>query len=108
MLKKIGRVLHISKTGNVILSSVPDYLPKEGSPVYNKRMEKIGFVYDIIGPVRNPFLVVKPFKRRIIEEDILFTVVEDGRGRKGKGKGNRKEGKRKGTGKKGSRKRRNN
>ncbi len=106
VLKKIGNVVHISKTGNIIVSADFKNLPSIGQEVFNGKMEKIGFVYDIIGRINSPYLVVRPYKRSFIDEDNLFVVVKDGRGRKDKG--NRKKGERKGNRKKGNRKRRGN
>ena len=92
--------------GNIIAKGDAKNLPRIGEEVYDSRMEKVGFVYDIIGPVNSPYIVVKPLKEKFVKDN-LFTVVKNGRGGKGKGKGNRKKGKGERSRKKGNRKRRN-
>ncbi len=106
MLKKIGNVMHLSKTGNIIVSADPGNLPSIGQEVFNRKMEKVGFVYDIIGSVGSPYVVIRPYRRSVPDEDNLFVVVKNGRSRKDKG--SRKKRERKGDRKKGNRKRRDN
>ncbi|ADC65541.1 conserved hypothetical protein [Ferroglobus placidus DSM 10642] len=97
MLKRIGIVAKISKTGNIIVKA--EYVPKIGADVVDKRLRKIGYVYDVIGPVSQPYVVVRPKdKNPDLSGSELFVVIEDGRGGKGKGKGGRKKGGRKGEG----------
>jgi len=66
-IKKLGKYLHISDLGNLIIKS-PDKLPKIGSAVVTEKMVHIGVVNDIFGPVRSPYVSVKyslqPKKRR--------------------------------------------
>ncbi len=101
-LRELGKVKHLSRSGMLVVSVNPKQLPKLGAEVVTRKMEKIGFVYDIIGPTSSPFALVKPYRLdKIVLED-LFVVIDYGGGREGKGKGGRKgEGGRK----KGNRKR---
>ncbi|AEA47868.1 H/ACA ribonucleoprotein complex subunit GAR1 [Archaeoglobus veneficus] len=104
MLRKLGRG-YPSRTGNIIVAADPKNLPGVGMEVVTRKMEKVGFVYDIIGPVKSPFIVVRPKNRDLIKKiiiDELFVVSAHAGSRKGKG--NRKEGKRKRSRKKGNRK----
>jgi len=102
-LREIGKVKHISRSGMVVIAVSPKNLPKIGAKVVTRKMEKVGFVYDIIGPTSSPYVLVKPFRDGKIVFDELFVVVEYAGSGKGKGKGSRKgEGNRK----KGDRKRR--
>jgi rRNA processing protein Gar1 len=97
-LRKIGRVSHVSKSGFIVAIADPKNLPRVGSEVYTRKMERIGFVYDIIGPTKSPFVLIKPkrdiLKRKVLDE--LFVVVGEAHagGREGKGsrKGERKRG----------------
>jgi rRNA processing protein Gar1 len=61
-------------------------------------MEKIGYVYDIIGPTKSPFILIKPRKDMKVVEEELFVVNVHAGGRKGKGsrKGKGKRGRIKG------------
>ena len=106
-LRKIGRVSHVSKSGFVVAIADPKNLPKVGSEVYTRKMEKIGFVYDIIGPTKSPFILIKP-KREVLKRvilDDLFVMGGEAHAGSGEGKGGRK-GKRKGGRKERNRKRR--
>jgi RNA-binding protein len=104
-LKKLGKG-YPSKTGNMVVPI--KNLPRIGDEVVNSKMQKVGYVYDIIGPVKSPFAVVRLENKNDIEKfvfDELFVVVGYGGDRKGKGS---RKGERKGerSRKKRSRKRR--
>jgi RNA-binding protein len=59
-LRKLGVVLHISSHGYVILKAT--LFPKIDTTVLTKRMEKIGTVHDVFGPVQSPYISVRPLK----------------------------------------------
>ena len=59
-MKRLGKVLHVSSTGNIVLRAVR--VPEIGTKVVDERMKEIGAVYDIIGPVGSPYVLVKPSK----------------------------------------------
>lgn len=97
-VKRIGKISHVSKSGFIVVKA--EELPKIGSEVCNRRLESVGYVYDIIGPVNSPFILIRP--KRVLRrfDDDLFVIVggddhgkgkgEGKGGRKGKGKGGRK------------------
>ncbi|MEM0204083.1 MAG: Gar1/Naf1 family protein [Archaeoglobaceae archaeon] len=95
-LVALGKPEKVSKSGLLLISVSPTAIPNIGEKVVTRKMEKIGVVVDVIGPVTSPYVLVKPDK--VVHED-LFVVREHGRGRKGSGKG---EGSRKGSRKKGN------
>jgi len=103
-LRKLGRG-HPSRS-NIIVPADPKNLPGIGMEVVTRKMEKIGYVYDIIGPVKSPFVVVRPVGKDVIKKIIIdeLFVVSDYAG-SGKGKGSRKKGVGKRSRKKGNRKR---
>lgn len=86
-LLPLGRPEKLSKSGMLLVRIQPINLPKIGEKVVNRKMEQIGVVYDIIGPITAPYALIKPDK--VVYED-LFVVKEYGRSRKGSGKGSRK------------------
>jgi len=59
-LIKIGYFLHRVPSGKLLVKLSTTNIPRLGSKVLNSKGEVIGFVCDIIGPVRSPFAVVKP------------------------------------------------
>jgi RNA-binding protein len=91
-LRKIGRISHLSKSGFLVVSGKD--IPKIGVDVYNRKLEKVGYVYDIIGPVKTPFILIRPKDRGVLKRPIsdeLFVVEGEDHGKgKGKGKGGRK------------------
>jgi RNA-binding protein len=58
-LKRLGKVLHLSTHGNLIVRSDDGPLPGMNSSVLTKKMEKIGTVYDVFGPEKAPYVSVK-------------------------------------------------
>ncbi|MBO8182839.1 MAG: hypothetical protein H0Z28_08620 [Archaeoglobus sp.] len=105
LLREAGIVRHVTSRF-VVVSANPESLPKVGSQVFTRRMEKVGVVYDIIGPVKSPFLLIKPEKgmRLNLSSEKLFVKSGKGddNGGSRKGKGSRKERSRKRGRKKGN------
>lgn len=57
-LRKLGRILHLSKNKNLIIrTSTP---PQIGKKVIDRKHQKVGAVKDVFGPVKNPYVSVKP------------------------------------------------
>lgn len=61
-MQRIGRVLHISSNGNIIIKV--EQLPKIGEIVVNEDLRRIGKVFDVFGPVSSPYVSVKPTIRQ--------------------------------------------
>jgi len=100
-LRPLGKIKHMSKSGMLVVALNPAYIPKIGDKVVTRKMEYIGAVNDIIGPVSSPYALIRPKNsERIVFED-LFVVKEYGGGRKGKGEGSRKGSRKKGDRKRG-------
>ncbi len=57
---KLGRLSHITKSGNLVLRGRE--IPSIYSLVTTKDSKEIGNVQDVIGPVSNPYIIVKPVK----------------------------------------------
>jgi len=58
MLRKLGKVLHISPHKMLIVRST--FAPEIGSTIVTKDMKDVGEVFDVFGPVSNPYVSVKP------------------------------------------------
>lgn len=56
----LGSILHISSQKNIVVKS--NYTPKIGKKniVTDKNQKKIGYIYDIIGPINKPYILIKP------------------------------------------------
>ena len=57
-LQRLGKVLHVTPSQNVVVKA--DKTPKVGSAVVDDKMKIIGKIFDVIGPVPSPYVVVKP------------------------------------------------
>ena len=51
-------MLHLSSSRNLILKA--EALPRIGAEVLDDSLKSIGTVFDIIGPVSSPYVVIKP------------------------------------------------
>jgi len=92
-LVPLGKPEKVSKSGMLLVRIQPNNLPKIGEKVVTRKMEHVGVVYDIIGPIISPYVLIKPEK--VVYED-LYVVRGYGGSRKGPGKGSRKRSRKKG------------
>lgn len=67
-MKRLGTVLHMTRNGYIVArleKEEAEKLPPLNVPVYDRDLKKIGTLLDIIGPVKNPYAVVKPANKEI-------------------------------------------
>ncbi|UCE16075.1 MAG: H/ACA RNA-protein complex protein Gar1 [Candidatus Bathyarchaeota archaeon] len=57
-MQRIGHVLHISSSKNLILKA--ENLPRIGDKVVNKQLKPVGTIFDVFGPTSSPYVAVKP------------------------------------------------
>jgi len=57
-LQRIGCVVHISSNGNIILKA--DNVPRIGDQATDENLKAVGTVFDVFGPVSNPYVAVRP------------------------------------------------
>ena len=57
-LQRIGCVVHISSNGNMILKA--DNVPRIGDQAVDESLKAVGMVFDVFGPVGNPYVAVRP------------------------------------------------
>ena len=58
-LRQLGKVLHVSAAHNIILRAEGEP-PRVGETVVNSHLKPVGIVYDVFGPVSQPYVSVKP------------------------------------------------
>jgi RNA-binding protein len=57
-LQRLGKIIGVTPSQNVVVKI--DKTPQIGSAVIDEKLQVIGKVFDIIGPVSSPYAVVKP------------------------------------------------
>jgi|GEM_PF-3305883 RNA-binding protein len=70
-MKKIGKVLHYTKNGNLVTTT--DHMIKENTTVYLKRGKILGTVIETFGPVAEPYLLIKPSILNANSNDDVYT-----------------------------------
>jgi RNA-binding protein len=58
VLQRLGKVLNVTPSQNVVVKV--DKPPKLGAAVIDENLKVVGRIFDIIGPVSSPYVVVKP------------------------------------------------
>lgn len=58
VLQRLGKVLSVTPSANLVVKI--DKPPKMGASVIDEKLNVIGRVFDIIGPVSSPYAVIKP------------------------------------------------
>ncbi|NJE05024.1 H/ACA RNA-protein complex protein Gar1 [Thermococcus sp. M36] len=57
-MRRLGKVSHYAKQGFLILRT--DWVPSLNDPVVDKGLTVVGIVKDVFGPVKRPYVAVKP------------------------------------------------
>ncbi|MGQ9461069.1 MAG: Gar1/Naf1 family protein [Candidatus Bathyarchaeaceae archaeon] len=57
-MQRIGHVLHVSSSKNVILKA--ENVPRIGDKVVDENLKSMGTVFDVFGPTSSPYVAVKP------------------------------------------------
>ena len=89
-MKFLGNISHISNSGKLIGRS--SETPPSGAFVFDKDKKKIGKVFDVFGPTRNPYISIRLFKSFSLEDfvdscgDELYVSVNNKKGRRRRGK----------------------
>jgi len=83
-LQRLGRVLHISPSRNVVIKI--ENIPKIGETVIDENLKTIGKVFDIFGPVASPYATIKPTIRELekLVNKMLYVTPSKGERRKHK------------------------
>ncbi|AEC51265.1 H/ACA RNA-protein complex component Gar1 [Pyrococcus sp. NA2] len=57
-MKRLGKVSHYAKQGLLIVRT--NWVPSLNDPVVDKDLKFVGIVKDVFGPVRMPYVAIKP------------------------------------------------
>ncbi|QDA31918.1 H/ACA RNA-protein complex protein Gar1 [Thermococcus indicus] len=57
-MKRLSKVSHYAKQGFLVLRT--DWVPSLNDPVVDKKLTVVGVVKDVFGPVKRPYVAVKP------------------------------------------------
>jgi len=58
LLQRLGKVLSVTPSQSIVVKL--DKAPKMGAAVIDENLKVVGRIFDIIGPVSSPYVVVKP------------------------------------------------
>lgn len=82
-MQRIGSVLHVSSSRNMILKADHQNFPRIGDVVMDENLKAVGVVLDILGPVSSPYITVRPSVEepdRFVEH-VLYSASSRGRRR---------------------------
>jgi len=73
-LERIGSVLHVSSTRNLILKA--ENIPHIGDKVVDEKLNQVGTVFDVFGPVSSPYAAVKTSVEEpsVLVNHVLYAV----------------------------------
>jgi RNA-binding protein len=54
----LGRVLNVTPSRNIVVKT--DKTPRIGLAVVDEKLNVVGKIFDIVGPVSSPYAVVRP------------------------------------------------
>jgi len=67
--------------GPILKASFP---PKVGQPVFNSKKKRMGNIYDLFGPVKSPYVIIKPASGVSGEKlvGVSLYIMEEGKRRR--------------------------
>jgi RNA-binding protein len=83
-LHRIGPVLHVSPSRNIIIKT--EKTPRMGETVVDENLKIVGKVFDIFGPVSSPYVAIRPAisKPEELTKKTLYISPQRGERRKHK------------------------
>ena len=72
-MQLIGRVRLLSRNRNLVVEA--KNAPPIGEKVYDEKAMLVGYVYDVIGPVSSPFVLVKVDASRWKPESLIGKML---------------------------------
>lgn len=59
-MKRLGKILHLSKSRSLIVKLVSEPSVNIGLKVLDSKLREIGVIQDVFGPVASPYVTIKP------------------------------------------------
>jgi RNA-binding protein len=83
-LQRLGRVLHISPSRNIITKI--ENIPRIGETVVDENLRTVGKIFDMFGPVGSPYVAIRPtiLKPEGLTNKMLYISPQRGERRKNK------------------------
>src|SRR2546425_10980521 len=78
-LRRLGKVLHLSKSGNLVVRLETSNPPQVGTDVFDPKLEKIGTVNNVMGPVATPYVSLTPASQEtkdMLAGRIVYVLVK--------------------------------
>lgn len=72
-LRRLGKVLHLSKSRALIVKLDPPKFIKPGTKACDSKLKSIGIVTDVLGPVSGPYASIRPTTTK--PESVIGRVV---------------------------------
>ena len=81
-MQRLGRVLHISPSRNIIVKI--ENISKIGETVVDENLKTVGKIFDLFGPVSSPYVVIRPtiLKPEELTNKVLYISPQRGERRK--------------------------
>ena len=78
-MRRLGKVLHLSKSGNLLLRLEQYPVPIIGAQVCDYKLRSVGVVNNILGPVKTPYVSVKPVANvdGALVDRVMYQVEKD-------------------------------
>jgi RNA-binding protein len=83
-LQRLGRVLHISPSGNIIAKI--ETTPRIGEAVLDENLKTVGKIFDMFGPVSSPYVAIRPTTTKLQELTNKTLYISPQRGERRKHK----------------------
>mgnify|MGYP003879064551 CR=1 FL=1 len=79
MMQKVGVVLHLAKSGRLIVKATSTDI-KVGTILYDVKGKRVAKVMEVFGPVKEPYLSCIPFTDRVkkLEGQEVYTHLAEG------------------------------
>jgi len=83
-LQRLGQVLHISPSKNIIVKI--ENIPRIGETIVDENLRTVGKIFDLFGPVSSPYVAIRPtiLKTEELTNKTLYISPQRGERRKNK------------------------